>query len=123
MELNPGSKYLGLAAEYRVMSELLLRGYNPAKLQGGPDFILEDGTKVEVKCTHRNRNTSPVRYSFTFNRRKGFDVAIVWCFDDNIFYIVPASAIYGDTISIPNRLFDRYKNAWDVLKIWHRYLR
>jgi hypothetical protein len=37
------------------MSELLLRGFNPAKsyLQNGYDLILDKGLRIEVKTSHR----------------------------------------------------------------------
>ena len=39
------SNMIGLAGEFRVMSELLLRGHNPAKpyLEDGADFTGERG--------------------------------------------------------------------------------
>lgn len=53
------SNRLGIAGELRVMSELLLRGHNPAKsyLEDGSDLILLDnGFKIEVKSAHWQRN-------------------------------------------------------------------
>ena len=45
------TQHLGLAGELRVMSELLLRGHNPAKsyLENGADIILDNGTRIEIK--------------------------------------------------------------------------
>lgn len=119
--------YIGLAGEFRVMSELLLRGYNPAKsyLQDGYDLILDNGLRIEVKSAHYfdygqkhyckqvkkgkkyDSNTSIRGYFFNFrsftnpsNIRKKFDYAICWCIDDNVFYIIPVELITGGGITI-----------------------
>lgn len=125
--------YIGLAGEFRVMSELLLRGFNPAKsyLENGYDIILNDGTRIEVKSSHKKnkiydvdyRINHPVygenyshqkhvnfhHYVFTFRSgkikgqiNKKFDFAICWCIDDNVFYIIPVKEINGGGFSIGN---------------------
>jgi hypothetical protein len=56
--------YIGLAGEFRVMSELLLRGFNPSKsyLQNGYDLILGDGKRIEVKSSHKKTKIYDVDY-------------------------------------------------------------
>ncbi len=108
----------GLAGEFRVMSELLLRGHNPAKsyLEDGADLILENGLRVEVKSAHNmpqehvrkrysqehyrrtGQRMSPItRYQFDMteghNTRtttpQEYDYLVCWCIDHNLFYILP----------------------------------
>ena len=54
---NMFANKIGLAGEFRVMSELLLRDFNPAKsyLENGADIILDNGLKLEVKSAHKTR--------------------------------------------------------------------
>lgn len=96
---------IGLAGELRVMSELLLRGHNPAKsyLEEGADLVLENGLRVEVKTGHfRPRGKGTVgMYQFTLKgggRRRpqnlsACDYLILWCLEDDCFFIVPTSIL------------------------------
>jgi len=103
---------LGLAAEFRVMSELLLRDYNPSRLvvQDGYDLLLENGIRIEVKASHHDihnrkysngkvRPTPNRKYHFSLNDgksgKRGVDVGKVdfiigWCVDDNVFFVIPS---------------------------------
>ena len=120
--------FIGIAGEFRVMSELFLRKFNPSKsyLEDGPDLILNDGKRIEVKSSHRfekgkkyysltlNKNGRTYKnstrisgYNFTFRsgKHKGkilkkFDFAVCWCIDDNVFYVVPAEQINGGGIHV-----------------------
>lgn len=127
---------LGLAAEFRVMSELLLRGHNPAKsyLEDGADIILQTGIKIEVKSARRRslrRDTNnQLGYNFSFKggKRKhpqdlnGFDFVICWCIDDNVFYILPSSVVKSSGVTFVStsddakHQFCNYKNAWNLLE-------
>jgi len=133
------NQILGIAGELRVMSELLLRGFNPAKsyFDNGVDLILSDGIKIQVKTslkktgngkkTTLGNNTSE---SYRFQMRKGndkkkvlpkkyVDFVICWGIQDNVFWIIPAENI-GElstlSLSYPkksdkNRLH-RFYNKW-----------
>ena len=109
------TSYIGLAGEFRVMSELLLRGHNPAKsyLEDGADLILENGKRIEIKSAHRYKpkkvKLKKGWYFFSFrggNRQKqiteDFDFVICWCIDDDLFYIIPSKEINGTAITLTN---------------------
>lgn len=132
---------MGLAGELRVMSELLLRGYNPAKsyLEDGTDIILGNGLRIEVKSGHRcqavyytgtrQKYRKKNHYVFQLNggRRLTPDVltnndfVILWCMDDDCFFILPTQALTTLTIGICNvsdgskSKYMPYKNKWDLL--------
>lgn len=133
----------GLAGEFRVMSELLLRGFNPAKsyLEDGADVILNDnGLRIEIKSAHRCHSQRKAKnkdknynvrdsYSFTLMggaRRQrqsldGCDFLIAWCIDDDCFFILPKSIITSSTIAIIDvsgtgrTKYSPYRNRWDLL--------
>ena len=127
---------LGLAGEFRVMSELLLRGFNPAKsyLENGADLILENGVTVEVRCSHiykqksRKSESEPLlKYTLkTATGAHGYrmsdaDFIIFWCIDDNWFFIIPKEEFQthkGYYISKRGGVskLDAYKDAWDLLR-------
>jgi len=126
---------LGLAGEFRVMSELLLRGHNLAKsyLEEGADIILENGLRIEVKSGHRCHYQGKYRkkgnYNFTFKggARKtpqnldGCDFVILWCIDDECFFIIPVGEISASCIGIcnisPKFKYYSYKDNWDLLEV------
>ena len=125
-------RVIGLAGELRVMSELLLRGHNPAKsyLDNGIDLILEDGTKIQVKSSHRSNyhKRGYMKYCFSFrgfgknDDLSKFDYAILWCIDDDVFYILKSDEIIRQSLTIAdtsvgarNKLAPHRSN-WDVLK-------
>ena len=125
-----GNKF-GLAGEFRVMSELLLRGYNPAKsyLAEGADKILQNSLRIEVKSSHRHfykKNSKRHEYFFSLkggNRSKvqNCDYVILWCINDDCFFIIPAEIanVPGITITdIDNsKKYIPYKNKWELLEI------
>jgi len=130
MEINKMT--LGAAGELRVMSELMLKGFNPAKsyLDGGIDLILENGKKIQVKTARKflkplNRQQPQYGYTFTFQDWKNkahklnVDFIICWCIEDNIFLIIPKLELKAvGLIFIPLRnetYLRKYINNWDVL--------
>ena len=135
MKKHIDSQEIGLAGELRVMSELILRGYNPAKsyIDNGIDFILEDGTKIQVKTTLKKSSDKKGFMSYRFGMRKGNDkkkinpssychFIICWGISDNQFWIIPANKIGNRaTISLSFPLkykigqFVKYLNNWDIL--------
>ena len=119
---------IGIAGELRVMSELLLRGKNPAKsyLDKGIDCILENGKTIQIK-TSRIGNREKV-YTFTFRDYMGkaqelnVNFVICWCVEDNIFLIIPSNCINGKKCirftlnSTKDELkLKRYINNWESL--------
>lgn len=126
---------IGLAGEFRVMAELLLRGHNPAKsyLEQGADIVLENNLRIEIKSAHKC-NVNKLRYNratYTFAlkggaRKKkqnlaGCDFVILWCIDDDNFLIIPTIEITKTVIAIdkltPVSKYFKYKNAWDLLEV------
>lgn len=105
----------GKAGEYRVMSELIMRGYSPALIavDDGIDIILSDGRGIGVKATakaHIDKKSYSYRYKITLNphqlrykdgkparvkniRKYKVDYFIVWLMDKDEFYIFPISAV------------------------------
>ncbi len=89
--MSDKSSYIGLAGEFRVMSELLLRKHNPAKsyLDDGCDLLLENGLKLQVKSRHlKHDGQKNKRYAFCFRgqgyykklpkNRNNIDFIICW---------------------------------------------
>lgn len=124
------SGQLGLAGEFRVMAELLLRGHNPAKsyLEYGADIVLENGLRIEVKSARQYDKRFKKTYHFSIatghSQKKvdnsHFDFLVCWCADDDVFYIlpqksVPSSAKFSLSISSDSKYFP-YREAWDLLK-------
>ncbi len=116
---------IGLAGELRVMSELLLRGHNPAKsyLEDGADITLENGLRIEVKSAHRHKARRVTAYTFTCRGSlDSCNFIICWCMDDNCFYIIPSSIITAKGIGIQNTTlnakhkYNSYKENWELLK-------
>jgi hypothetical protein len=133
--MNKGliARYIGQAGEYRVMSELLLRGFNPgiSAVDNGWDILLENGNKIQVKTARKNDG-----YKFTFKSGKQkirdgkvsrpkldlarIDFLVCWAVDDNFFLIIPSRSMQKySTISIHSVESIRYHqfiNNWDLLR-------
>lgn len=127
------SNVTGLAGEFRVMSELLLRGHNSAKsyLEDGADVLLENGLRIEIKSAHKLPQKRTNAYLFDLRRGYGHlsnaleccDYLICWCIDDHLFYIVPsemilpamALAIYANSSKSKSK-YASYKEAWNLLE-------
>lgn len=122
----------GKAGEYRVMSELLLRGHCPAMppVDNGADIMLENGMRIQVKSSHLNRKKHPSYplglYRFTLMETgsgakyqnvvrdwtKRCDFIVLWCIDEDRFFVVPAMKDRG-VILITAKMEDR-ANVIDV---------
>ena len=111
------------------MSELLLRGFNPAKsyLENGADIILSDGTRIEIKCSHKvsreNGYSYNIRCGHAGQKRTvvGCDFIICWCMDDNDFFIIPFADVKDLTsISLPTikrkSKYSCYRDNWEALR-------
>ena len=92
------------------MSELVLRGFNPAKsyLDHGVDLILENGRRLQVKSASRfkNKANNSTYYHFAvggwYGKKDGnrlkkrsspVDFYIFWCVEDNQFYVIPSEIV------------------------------
>ncbi|MBA7577599.1 hypothetical protein ES708_19452 [subsurface metagenome] len=122
---------LGLAGEFRVMSELLLRGYNPAKsyLENGADIVLDNGLRIEVKCGHKHKVHRAEGYTFSLlgghrkhtQKLNDCDFLICWCVNEDCFYIIPTDFIrVTSNIAISNTessesKYAPYKENWELL--------
>lgn len=114
---------LGLAGEYRVISELFLRGHMPKRLRSGPDIRLENGSLLEVKSAFHSSYSGDSEYLFKVGplQIRDSDFFICWCVNDDTFYVIPAKKA-SSSICITNRkVYGRrrryavYKNAWHLL--------
>ena len=134
----PSKQHIGAAGELRVMSELFLRGHNPAKtyIDNGADLILQDGTKIEVKCSTKSNEIKRAEgrkrsgaYVFHLGGKRrqmpskeSVDIVICWCIDDDVFYVIPYESVKCMAISISNiddgakNKFEIYKNNWSILE-------
>lgn len=134
------ARLIGMAGEHRVISELLLRGYNPsvAVIDRGVDIILESGKSLQVKTTTqtehmRRKGAVAVDISstaYTMGRRGEYsptdlraDCFVVWVVARDEFYIIPRKAIIAQGIrnclSITpglNAGFAVFKDRWDLLE-------
>jgi hypothetical protein len=137
------NRFLGKAGEHRVLSELLLRGINAGFLEidNGVDLVLENGFRIQIKSSHSDISTTrgykyPV-YLFPLRKKKyinskgvtlrpkiktdSIDFLILWCVDDDWFYIIPSDKIVQTTVNIPiapekPSKYQQYLNAWGLLK-------
>jgi hypothetical protein len=129
--------FLGKAGEFRVMSELLLRGFEPAisSVDIGTDIILSNGIKIQVKTSSvifnaiGSRQINPTKY-FTFNLCRGqlknideinkfCDFFICWVVLTNDFYIIPVGELIKSNVCIPidrDNPWEKYKNNWELLR-------
>jgi hypothetical protein len=116
----------GKAGEYRVMSELMLRGHHPAMppIDNGADIILESGLRIQVKSSHLNRKKHAsyplglyrfelmelgVRSKYQNMVRdwtKRCDYFVLWCINEDRFFIFPATKDRG-VILITAKVEDR----------------
>ena len=105
---------VGKAGEYRVASELMMRGhavYFPA-IDLGADLLIENGIRIQVKSCHLVKRNTQVAYFFnpsyriimdkmkqiSMKDRKMSDEAdfvIVWGIDENRFWVIPAELLDG----------------------------
>lgn len=108
---------VGKAAEYRVASELLLRGITPSfpAVDMGCDIILEHGIRIQVKCCQARRTRGHSKQACYFiapskrirhkNQRvvdfhdrvmsDECDFVIAWGIEENRFWIIPAHLLDG----------------------------
>jgi hypothetical protein len=136
------TKQKGDIAEYRVITELLKRGYNVLKPVGDRlpyDLAVDiDGrlVRIQVKWAWyddktdrysvdtRRSQTNRAVYKITKYEEKDFEFLIAWVFDKDVFYIFPTkfAASFGGNISIvegvkrqrPPRSAE-YRSRWDLL--------
>lgn len=118
---------IGVAAEYRVISELILRGYHPAKPLSvkRADLLLENGVRLEIKASRFYPEQNSYKFDMTYGHgrvkidQEFYDYLIVWCLDDNVFFIIPAEVISAQSkVSITlseNSKYASYKDAWNLL--------
>ena len=125
------SSIIGKAGEYRVTSELLLRGYNPATrvVDDGVDIVLNNRKTIQVKTV-----TTPHSGFYTVSfanaswikgkkAKKGSsllaDYVVIWVVPKNDFYIIPATLINGKmSISVGGKngqLYTKYINKRELL--------
>lgn len=137
---------IGKAAELRVASELLLKGFNPSLMLeiSEADIILTNGIKIQVKSAHINNIG---RYCFNFKSwkkeingkrkfkkhdLKNIDFVILWAIEDNMFFIFSAEEVKRiNSYSLgfmPNPQqrkisnyghdwFMQHKDKWDLLNL------
>ncbi len=106
---------VGKAGEYRVMSELMLRGHVPLTpaIDNGTDIVLDNGLRIQVKTSHLNHkkhNSYKLGlYRFTFMETgyrakyqnmirdwtKRCDFFVLWCIDEDRFFVMPATTDRG----------------------------
>lgn len=136
MKVTTASK--GVAGEYRVVSELLMRGHHPmlAVVDNGSDIYLETGITIQVKTSYV-KDYQGDKYSYAFHFRTTYmqgykrlkrhklisDFVICFCVPDQLFYIIPKDVVgekeriaITPTVTRGSSLYDDYKEAWELLK-------
>lgn len=142
--INASDLEIGKAGEFRVISELILRGFSPALIccDSGIDIILENGKRIQVKTATKTSGSYKKQLCETYNfslyhGKKGnilnynFDFLICWIIPKNAFYIIPIRNIVDRKticINIKDEVFysricgkivlskwSIYKNNWDLL--------
>lgn len=101
----------GKAGEYRVASELLLRGHRPCIniVDTGCDMVLETGITIQVKTSRlikdKTRNATPCYHFQLCHWKKGkrhdmqgIDYVIMFGIETNDFWIVPVKIIGPVTV-------------------------
>lgn len=133
MDTKRKPAFTGKAGEYRIASELLLRGHNPSisVVDEGVDIILENGIKIQIKTTNNPLKNDKYQISLRgpnhFNGNKNrtayslkSDFTIVWLIKINIFYIIPSAVLVGKKsvdFNTNTNFHKPYINNWDVLNI------
>lgn len=119
---------IGVAAEYRVISELILRGYHPAKPLSvkRADLLLENGVKLEIKASRFYPDENAYKFDLTYGHGRVkidqdfYDYLICWCMNDQVFFIIPAEVIHAQSkVSLTlnkNSKYAPYKEAWNLLE-------
>ena len=135
MTLKRDTRYIGAAGEFRVLSELLIRGYKPAKhiVDDGIDIILNNGKTIQVKTVNTEvGNKFGTRYAqinltnqYYKRRKKEFagqrliaDFVVVWAVPYHCFYIIP-SEVVGNRLTLgftKKGKYEKYKNKWKLLE-------
>jgi len=126
------SNLIGRAGEYRVASELLLRGFNPAikSVDDGIDLILDMGTTVQVKSVSAKASKNAYYVTLATSRwSKGIqtkekqslkaDFLIVWVIPEDKFFIIPREKI-GSHIGVcvnplPGKHYHEFLDNWKIL--------
>ena len=134
---------IGIAGELRVMSELMLRGHNPAKsyLDTGVDIVLESGLKIQVKTTASKHKTvngnnhfySVKNYTGGKNKRRvtqggifdfviAFIPALLTDEKKDVFYIIPVTVFNEGTftsICVTASCAGRSSKWTQFIDAWH----
>ena len=134
------SGWIGEAGELRVASELILRGYKPAKhlVDEGIDLTVDNGVGIQVKTVKTLAGSGSGQVCLRSARyKKGrkanncavfkADFLIIWVIPKGEFYIIPKSHILSmgrvlereeatppKAIVVSKRLLP-FKDNWDVL--------
>ena len=116
---------IGLAGELRVMSELLLRGHNPAKsyLDYGVDMILENGVRIQVKTASKayQSKTHNGGYYFCTQRMESKEAAKLDELVDFLICTVPRDDAF---FIIPTKIWNRKSNLYIPITLrgkWAKY--
>lgn len=129
----PNNLGLGKAGEYRVVSELLLRGHEPTLsiLDDGVDIYCSDcATAIQVK-TSLNPLKQVYSNSYHFNIRTWHrgrrthphkaDVFVCWGVSTDEFWVIPSTAVSADVninITSPySAKYHKYKDAWHLIGV------
>lgn len=118
---NLTSVQIGMAGDYRIASELILRGLTPARpaVDCPIDWIIvENGKRLQVKTSLKPHDTGDYGTGYNFSlrvtklrkkakllyqgERKPFayediDFVICWCVDDGDFYVIPVELVKGQS--------------------------
>ena len=127
------SMRVGKAGEYRVMSELLCKGFLPSLMPeiSEADIILSNGKKIQVKSSYKRIGGW---YSFSFkgwkresngkrkqkkHELKNVDFIILWAINISDFIIIPVEIVKKRDSYIINYYPERKRksNLQDILQV------
>ena len=135
MKHDLNNMMIGTAGELRVMSELILNGFNPAKsyLDDGVDIILSNGARIQVKTAMYKQKMVHGGRCYRFQLRKSdrkkrakisaySDFLIGYIIPETAFFVIPTNVI--DTFTCLSftmnknmkSKYSKYLNNWNLLK-------
>ena len=140
-EAGKQCRLTGQAAEYMVMSQLLLRGHNVAQyvIDNGVDLVVDNGVKLQIKSSNKRPTKShgskyqvynfQTRWKTDINQTTGkkriktynfenVDFVVFVCINDNQYFIVPPQDVPKWGITIYESMFNK-----EIIKKKEKYLK
>lgn len=119
----------GKIGEYKIVSKLLLKGYDVfmPSVDNGTDLVLGNGKHIQIKSSYVGRFMFYSAKSKTERKRYGDSIqlephlmsnednVILWTVITDRFYIIPTNDIRGMHSIVINKPWDKYMDNWGIL--------